>query len=214
MRKRWFGLAVLAASVVFSLVTYGLLPETVPMHWNVQGQVDGYGPRWQLVVLSPGLIALMWVLLLLLPRIDPLRESYKRFEGTYYLVINTLIVFMGLVHVIAIGAALGWPISIPGAIGAATGVMFMILGNEMGRFQPNWFMGIRTPWTLADPGVWRRTHRVGGRVFVLTGLALVVSQLLLPLEVSYIVLMIIIAIIAIGLPAYSYWLWRQRVQAT
>jgi uncharacterized membrane protein len=214
MRKRWFGLAVLAASVVFSLVTYGLLPETVPMHWNVQGQVDGYGPRWQLVVLSPGLIALMWVLLLLLPRIDPLRESYKRFEGTYYLVINALIVFMGLVHVIAIGAALGWPISIPGAIGAATGVMFMILGNEMGRFQPNWFMGIRTPWTLADPGVWRRTHRVGGRVFVLTGLALVVSQLLLPLEVSYIVLMIIIAIIAIGLPAYSYWLWRRRVQAT
>jgi uncharacterized membrane protein len=213
MRNRWLGLAVLAVSVLFSLVTYGLLPEIVPMHWNVQGRVDGYGPRWQLSVLSPGLIALMWVLLLALPRIDPLRESYKRFEGTYFLVVNALIAFMGLVHVIAIGAALGWPISIPGAIGAATGVMFMILGNEMGRFQPNWFMGIRTPWTLANPDVWRRTHRVGGRVFVLAGLALVLSQLLLPLDVSYLVLMVIIAVLVIGLPAYSYWLWRRRAQA-
>jgi uncharacterized membrane protein len=83
----------------------------------------------------------------------------------------------------------------------------------MGRFQPNWFMGIRTPWTLANPDVWRRTHRVGGRVFVLAGLALVLSQLLLPLDVSYLVLMVIIAVLVIGLPAYSYWLWRRRAQA-
>lgn len=210
MRNRWFGLGVLAATLLFSLAVYGQLPEIVPTHWNLQGQVDGTSPRWQGVAFAPVAIVLTWVVLQVLPHLDPLRASYPRFEGTYYLVFNSLIVFLGLVHVVTLGVALGWPISVPGAIGAGTGVLFMILGNEMPRFQRNWFMGVRTPWTLADPDVWRRTHRVGGRLFVASGLALVVSQLSLPLEVSFIPLMIIIAILAIGLPTYSYWIWRRR----
>ncbi|MBX0329512.1 SdpI family protein [Oscillochloris sp. ZM17-4] len=123
---------------------------------------------------------------------------------------SVLVLFFALIHVITIGAALGWPISIPRAMMLGMGVMFALIGNELGRVQPNYFVGIRTPWTLADPEIWRRTHRMGGRMIAGAGALLVVLGLVAPTESSFVLGIGAILVASLGSVVYSYWIWRQQ----
>ena len=161
MRSKWMAPIGIVAMLIFGAVVYSRLPDQVPTHWNIYGQVDTMMDRLQAVLLLPALTAGLWLLMLGLPRIDPLRASYAAFAGTYQLFVNALVLFMLALYVVSLGAALGWNINVPQMIGIGVGLLFMLLGNEMGRLKPNWFAGIRTPWTLSDPEIWRRTHRFG-----------------------------------------------------
>jgi uncharacterized membrane protein len=210
MRHKWLAPACIAAMLVFGATVYGRLPDRVPSHWNIYGQVDATSGRLGAVLMLPAIAAGVWLLMLVLPRIDPRRAAYASFAGTYQLIMNAVVLFMALVHVALLGAAIGWPIGIPQVLGVGIGVLFMVLGNEMGRLQPNWFAGIRTPWTLSDPENWRRTHRFGGKVFFVAGLLIAASSLLLPSALSTFVILagaLGTAVLSIG---YSYLLWRQR----
>jgi len=209
MRSKWLAPALIGAMLAFGLAVYGWLPERVPSHWNIHGQVDATTGRLQAALFLPALTAGLWLLLLNLPRIDPLRASYASFAGTYQLFVNTLTLFMAALYVAMLGTALGWPIDVPRIIGVGVGLLFIVLGNQMGRLRPNWFAGIRTPWTLSDPEVWRRTHRFGGRLFFVAGLLIGAASLLLPAELSALVVLagaLGVAALSVG---YSYWLWRQ-----
>jgi uncharacterized membrane protein len=129
------------------------------------------------------------------------------------MIVNVTIVFLTAVHIVVIGTALGWPVDVPKVIGVGMGLLFMALGNEMGRLRPNWFAGIRTPWTLSDPENWRRTHRFGGKVFFVAGLLIAVANLLLPVTASAFVILagaLGAAVLSVG---YSYLLWRQQARA-
>lgn len=211
MRNRWFALVCIGAMLVFGALVYGRLPDQVPVHWGIDGQPDRWGSRLEAVLLLPAISAGLWLLLLILPRIDPRRASYAAFEGTFYLFINAVVLFLSVMYVVTMGIALGWHIAVPQVIGACVGMLLMVLGNELGRVQPNWFVGIRTPWTLSDPEIWRRTHRVGGRVFFVAGLAILVAALLLPPAYSF-ALILLGALGGAGFSAvYSYVVWRQRV---
>jgi uncharacterized membrane protein len=213
MRSKWMAPIGIVAMLIFGAVVYSRLPDQVPTHWNIYGQVDAMMDRLQAVLLLPALTAGLWLLMLGLPRIDPLRASYAAFAGTYQLFVNALVLFMAALYVVSLGAALGWNINVPQMIGIGVGLLFMLLGNEMGRLKPNWFAGIRTPWTLSDPEIWRRTHRFGGRVFFAAGLLIAVANLLLPAATSGFVILtgaLGAAILSVG---YSYLLWRQRTGA-
>lgn len=213
MRSKWMAPTGIVAMLIFGAVVYSRLPDQVPTHWNIYGQVDAMMDRTQAVLLLPALTAGLWLLMLGLPRIDPLRASYAAFAGTYQLFVNALVLFMAALYVVSLGAALGWNINVPQMIGIGVGLLFMLLGNEMGRLKPNWFAGIRTPWTLSDPEIWRRTHRFGGRVFFAAGLLIAVANLLLPATTSGFVILtgaLGAAILSVG---YSYLLWRQRTGA-
>jgi uncharacterized membrane protein len=213
MRSKWMAPIGIVAMLIFGAVVYSRLPDQVPTHWNIYGQVDAKMDRLQAVLLLPALTAGLWLLMLGLPRIDPLRASYAAFAGTYQLFVNALVLFMAALYVVSLGAALGWNINVPQMIGIGVGLLFMLLGNEMGRLKPNWFAGIRTPWTLSDPEIWRRTHRFGGRVFFAAGLLIAVANLLLPATTSGFVILtgaLGAAILSVG---YSYLLWRQRTGA-
>jgi uncharacterized membrane protein len=210
MRSKWLAPACIVAQLIFGAAVYSRLPEQVPIHWNIDGQADGTAGRLAGVLLTPAISAGMWLLLLLLPRVDPRRAAYASFAGTYQLIINALMLFFTLVHAAVLGVALGWPLSVPQLLGAGTGLLFMVLGNEMGRLKPNWFAGIRTPWTLSDPENWRRTHRFGGKVFFVAGLLIAVTSLLLPPTASTFVIIagaLGAAVLSIG---YSYVFWRQH----
>ena len=210
MRNRWVAPGLILAMLIIGFAIYGRLPEQLPSHWNINGQVDGTMSRLGTVLFLPGLSLAVWLLLLALPRIDPLRQSYPAFEGTLRLFINMIVLFMAVLYLGLLAAGLGWQFEVPRLIMICVGILFVVLGNEMGRLKPNWFVGIRTPWTLADPEVWRSTHRVGGRVFFLVGLAIAVVSLLLPLNViGYVVLIGALAIVLFSF-GYSYLLWRQR----
>lgn len=213
MRSRWLAPLCIVAMLIGGALAYPWLPERVPSHWNIHGEVDGTSSRLVAVALTPALALALWLLLLWLPRIDPLRASYAAFASTYRLFVNVLVLFLAGVHAVVLCAALGWPLPVPRLIGAGIGLLLATLGNELSRTRPNWFVGVRTPWTLADPEVWRQTHRFAARLFFFAGVLITLASLLLPPALSVIVL--IVAVLGTGVLSiwYSYRCWRQRADA-
>jgi uncharacterized membrane protein len=210
MRNRWLAPLLIIAMFAFGIAAWPWLPDQIDSHWGLSGEADDTMSRTWSVILLPSITLGLWALLLVLPRIDPKKENYDRFNATYRLIVNGTVALMALIHFAVIGNGLGWDMPVVRIIMIAMGLFFAVLGNEMGRIRPNWFAGIRTPWTLADDEVWRRTHRVGGRVFVLTGIAIAVLAAFAPPPVIVIALLGGTTAMAIGLTLYSYILWRRR----
>lgn len=151
-------------SLIGTVIIFSRLPERIPVHWGLDGTVDRYGARAN-VFLTAGLPFLFYALMLLVPRIDPRRDSYRKHQKAFLLIIHTMVLFFIALHWVTIAIALGADIDIPTVICLAIAVIFAVIGNVLPQARPNYTFGIRTPWTLADGDVWRKTHRVGGFTF-------------------------------------------------
>jgi uncharacterized membrane protein len=178
MRNRWLGVWVLLTIIAVSGMLWPFLPDRVVTHWNAAGIADGWSSRTTAILIGPGAIAALTLVFQLLPRIDPRRANYPRFHDVYWLVANTFVLFVAVLHLAVLGAAAGARIDVLKVLAAALAVLMIVLGNFFGRIQPNWFMGIRTPWTLDHPEVWRKTHRVAAWLLVLAGVATAMSLVL------------------------------------
>jgi uncharacterized membrane protein len=186
-----------------------MLPERIATHWGADGQPDDWSSRAFGAWLMPGIMLGVWLLLRLLPRIDPKGENYARFQGTFAAIIAMVVAFMGLVQVAIVGTALGWPISINRVIPLGVGGLFLGLGNLLPRVRPTWFVGIRTPWTLSSDRVWERTHRLGGMLFMISGVVIIAAgfgpqRLLIPAIAAAVVLSAVTPIV------YSFVIWRKE----
>jgi uncharacterized membrane protein len=212
MTKRWIGPVLVIAMVAFSLAVYGSLPAEVPTHWGWGGEVDDWSSRAFGAFMLPGIALALWLLLPALRKIDPRRTHYERFDETFWLIVNMILGFMAAMHVLALGAALGWPVNMGRAVNVLAGVMLMGLGNYLPRVRSNWWIGIRTPWTLESERVWRETHRVAGFAFVGAG-AITVVTAFLPAEVGTTVMMVAIATAALVPTVYSFVLYRREKSA-
>lgn len=179
MSRRWIGPVLIGLMVAFALVVYGRLPEQVPTHFGFSGEPDGWTPRFPGAFLMPLMTVGVYLLLIVLRRIDPRGANYSRFEETWWVFLNVIALLMTALHVLTLGFAIGWPIDMARAVTVTLGLLFVGLGNYMPRLRSNWWMGIRTPWTLESEEVWRETHRVGGWAFVAAGLLVVIAGLLL-----------------------------------
>jgi len=209
MRSRWFGLVIAALAVAVSIWAYPQLPPTVATHWNLRGTPDGFSSRAMAVSIIPIVVLVMMGLFRVLPRLDPRRENYSRFIGTYWLICNAIIAFMLIAHGMIIASGLGYSLNIDRLMPIGLGLLFVILGNFFTRVEPNWFVGIRTPWTLSSDTVWRKTHRTGGWLMVLGGFAVAACAFLphgafLPLFITAILVMVVIPIVQ------SYILWKRE----
>ena len=209
MRSRWFGLVIAAVAVGVSIWAYPQLPPTVATHWNLRGTADGFSSRAVAISIIPVVILLMTGLFNVLPRLDPRHENYSRFIGTYWLIANAVLVFMLVAHGMIIATGLGYSVRIDRLMPIGVGVLFIVLGNYLTRVEPNWFVGIRTPWTLSSDTVWRKTHRTGGWLMVIGGLVVAACAFLphgafLPLFITAIVIMAVIPIVQ------SYVLWKRE----
>ncbi len=180
MKSRWLGTAVAAAMWAFAAAVYTRLPQRIPSHWNLQGEVDGWMEKPLGALMQPLIATAMLGLLWLLPRIDPRRANVERFAEDRRLLINLMILFFAVVQVATLGQALGWPVEVDRVLTASVGLLFVGIGNYLPRIRSNWFIGIRTPWTMDNERVWRATHRVGGRAFVAAGMLLALAALLGP----------------------------------
>lgn len=209
MRKLWPGLTVFVVAVAFSLWAAPQLPERVATHWGLDGQPDGWSSRtfalWLLPMLGIGAALLFAVL----PKVDPRKESYQLHGPTYWMIANTTLAFLSVVHAAMIAYGIGWPVDVSIVVGVVVGILLVVIGNAMTRLRPNWFMGIRTPWTLSDDGIWRQTHRLGGYLFSAAGLLVIVAGILRLQAIAY---LLIGAVIVAGVVpiVYSYVLWRRR----
>lgn len=209
MRRLVPGLAALAAALAFGLWALERLPAEVVTHWGLSGEPDGWSSRGAAVLMLPALGVALAVMFLVLPRIDPRRESHELHGPTWWLLANATLVFLAAVHAAAIAFNLGWPVRMDMLVGIGVGALFVVIGNLMTRMRPNWFMGIRTPWTLSSEAVWRKTHRVGGYTFIAAGAAMALAGALRSSAVG------IVAIVAVGVAAivpvaYSYFAWREE----
>lgn len=205
-RTNLLSLALVVASFILTVALYNRLPESVPTHWNARGVADGFTPKPWGPFLLPLTMLGVFVLLFVLPRISPRGYRMERFQGVFEILQAAILAFLFLVTLLALLAGIGAPVPMDRAIHAATGLLFVVLGNFMGKLTKNFFVGIRTPWTLASDEVWLRTHRLGGKMFVLAGLGLLVSGLVGGGTVA----VLVAVAIAAGIPVvYSYVLYRR-----
>ena len=196
--------------LVLVAVFYARLPDRVPMHWGFDGEIDRYGSKnelWLIGALGP-LFALLFQFL---PRLDPKKRNYERFHTYYEAFALVLVAFIAVMMGIALLESFRpGTVSMGRVVSALVGLLFVFIGNLMGKVKPNFFMGIRTPWTLSDPDVWNRTHRLGGGLFFLAGLATVASALLLPEQVTFWVLLAGVLLAALVPTVMSYVWYRRR----
>src|SRR2546425_9649838 len=209
MRSRWFGLVVAFLAVPLSIWAHPQLPPTVATHWNLNGTPDGYSSRaWALSIIPIVLVA-MTVVFNVLPKIDPRHENYAKFLGSYWLIANAVIAFMLVAHALIVAAGLGFSVKIDRLMPLGLGLLFVFLGNYLTRVEPNWFVGIRTPWTLSSDTVWRKTHRTGGWLMVLGGFVIGLGAFMPHAALLPLIFVTIVCVAAIPV-VQSYVLWKRE----
>ncbi|MDO7849657.1 SdpI family protein [Hymenobacter sp. M29] len=202
-------LVLLVVPSMYLALVWQQLPAQVPTHFDSSGQADGYTGREHLWLLTLGLPLGAAVLLSALPYLDPKRRLDGRNANFQKLRLAVVGLLSGLA---CFSLYLGVHPSTPPAQGLAVllGVFFGLMGNYLTTVQPNYFVGIRTPWTLESPAVWARTHRIGGMLFCLSGVQLVLLAFVLPTAwVTPAVLVLILGTAAFCY-GYSYWVFRQE----
>lgn len=143
----------------------------VPSHWGVTGEIDGYMTRLGHTTGIPGLVLGMYILFLVIPIFEPRRNNFFRSIGFYQMIRNLMMGFMLFLYIVTtwIGVT-GQLLAIDKIVPIAVGILFILIGNYMHQIKSNFFMGIRTPWTLSSDAVWQKTHRLGGYAFVIGGI--------------------------------------------
>jgi len=196
--------------VVIVAIFYGRLPEQIPTHWNIDGTVT-YGGKSTILMMA-GLSPVMAILLRVMPKIDPRKKNYAKFQSYYDEFIVVLLLFLlMMVGVVLSESFLPGRISVGRVVTIAMGILFVFLGNLLPKIKNNFFMGLRTPWTLSDPDVWNRAHRLGGKLFFWFGLVIAASGLLLPETASFAIMMMAVLAIS-GVPAVMSYVWFRQKQ--
>jgi len=202
-------LLIIAVVIALSIWAYPLLPVKVVSHWDFNGQPNGWMSREFHSLMFPALLIFMYGLLSLMPKFDPRSERYSEFANVY-LTLRTMIM---LVLAVTLGAAtfvnLGYPINIGATVSAAIGLLMIVMGNYMGKLKSNFFIGIRTSWTLSSENVWNKTHRLGAKLFVIWGILLIAAPWL-PAQIAMGILFGGIIVIVLGTSVYSYILFNQE----
>jgi uncharacterized membrane protein len=145
-------------------VLYAQLPEKIPIHWNIEGKIDGYGNKQWALFLSPGIILGLLGLFMALPWLSPKQFSLESFAATYGFIIVVVLATTAYIHGLTLWAAVAGQVDITRAMLAGLMIMFGLMGNVMGKVRRNFWVGVRTPWTLASDRVWNDTHRLAGQL--------------------------------------------------
>jgi uncharacterized membrane protein len=163
-------LLMIATATLAGLLLWNRLPDQMASHWNINDQIDGYMPKFWGVFLLPLITLGMLVLFLVIPAIDPLKANIAQFRSAFNLFIVLIVAFMVYLYGLTLTWSLGYTnFRMSGAMLPAIGLLFIFIGFMLRQAKRNFFIGIRTPWTLASDTVWDETHRVGAVLFIISG---------------------------------------------
>lgn len=193
-----------AASAYF----YNQLPNTIASHWNAQGEVNGYMGKFWGLFLMPFILLAMLAFYIIVPLIDPLKRNIEGFKKHYDLFFIVLFLFMFFIHIWTILWNLGIKIGANIAFPAAMGIFFIFIGYLTGKMKRNWFIGIRTPWTMSSDAVWDKTHKLGSKLFIAAGVISIFGSF--TPKYSFIIMITSIIASAIISVIYSYIAFRQE----
>jgi uncharacterized membrane protein len=202
-----FIVIITAVSFAIGWYFYPLFPDMVASHWGINGEVNGYMPKFWGIFLFPFMMGFLSLLLFFLPKIDPLRANVETFRKYYNGVIAGIIVFLFYIYLLTIAWTLGYRFNMGKMIVPPLAFLWFLLGVAMPKMKQNWFMGIRTPWTLASVRVWDETHRVGGKLFQYSAVIALFGLLFPPYSFWFIIIPVIFS--SFGIMAYSYVLFRR-----
>lgn len=206
-------LLMILGATIAGLLLWNRLPEQMASHWNINDQVDGYMPKLWGVFMVPLITLGMFVLFLVIPSIDPLKANIAQFREAFNLFIVLIVAFMLYIY----GLTLAWNLGYTGfkistSMLPALGLLFIFIGFMLRQAKRNFFIGIRTPWTLSSDQVWHKTHQLGSILFMASG-ALAVVGSFFGGTTAFWMLMIPIFGSTIFLVIYSYILYRRETTA-
>lgn len=211
MKKHLFPILAVAVSLILWAVFYRELPVQLPTHWGPNGVADDYTSKIGTFFMLHGIMIGMYLLMIFLPKLDPKKANYNQFQKGYLVIINGVLVLLIAIDFGTLYIGLGHDLEMPKLICILVGVLFIVIGNYMQQVKSNYFVGIKTPWTLANEAVWNKTHRVGARCFMIAGFVIMLAFLF---PVKWIPVVIVgAAIICSVIPiVYSYVIYKKIVK--
>lgn len=201
-----FSVALIIISFLAAIYFYWHFPPLVAMHWDLKGQVNGYGNPFTAAFLMPIIMVALYIMFLILPYIDPKKDQYASFAVIYNKFKDLIISFLLIFYILVSFRGLGYMINIGLITPILVGAMFFIIGTLIKNVKMNWFLGIRTPWTLSSEKVWEKTHRMTSSVMMVSGLIMAATSFL-PGQYKIGLFAFAIILIVLGLPVYSYLLF-------
>lgn len=202
MKKYIVPIIVIVASVLLSVFFYSVLPDSMASHWNGQGVVDGYTSRLFNVLFFPVLEIFLFLLFIFVPKIDPKWKSIKTFEGKFNLFISSMLLFMLLLQLEVYLWNIGIKIPMEVAMPILMGGLFIVVADLVKNAKQNYTIGIRTPWTLHSERVWDKTHALGAKLFLATGILSIISALIPKYSIWIVMCSVILSTIFLFI--YSY----------
>ncbi len=210
-KGKWLIMVVTAViPLLVTAVLFNRLPDLIPMHWDVNGQIDAYYPKFPWAFMAPVIGILIVLFMDILPKLDPKRENYDKFKSQYQYIKIFMLLFFVVIQFITISVSLGAAfIKVDMIIKLMVGIMFIFIGNLMPKLKHNYFVGIKTPWTIANESVWLKSHRHGGFIWFATGFALF-GLAFIPGSISAAIYFSLILIASFEPIIYSYLCFRKE----
>lgn len=206
-------LTLIIASILAGVLLWNQLPDPMASHWSINDEVDGYMSRFWGVFLMPVVALGLLLLFLVIPGIDPLKANIAEFRGTFNVFITIIIGFLVYVHALTLLWNLGYTtLGIGRAMMPALAALFIFIGYLLRSARRNFFIGIRTPWTLSSDRVWNETHRIGAILFIVSGILALLGSFLGGLA-AFLLIMIPVLGSTVFLVVYSYVLYRRETQS-
>ena len=206
-RMEAIALTLIIAAFLAGAYVYPMLPETVATHWDEHGNPNGWSSREFAVFFFPAMMLALLALLAYLPHFDPLRKNVEKFSGTWNLFKVIFIAFMLYIYLLSLAANLGMGINIGYAMMPAFALLFWFMGVLVEKAKTNWFIGIRTPWTLSSKQVWDRTHKLGAKHYKACALIVLLGLAFPEFTIWFVIVPIILT--SIFLFVYSYLEYRK-----
>lgn len=203
IRKEIALLALIAIPFIYLAYIWSDLPLEVPVHWNIDGEADRYGSKSELLLIPIVLPLLTYILFLIMPLIDP-KKKIQAMGKKYNSLRIILLSFMTVLALYLIYSAKNGSLTHPNAILLSLGALYLLLGNYFKTIRPNYFLGIRTPWTLENELVWKKTHLFAGKLWFIGGLLIIICSLMLDEKLNLLVFIGITTLISIIPVLYSY----------
>jgi uncharacterized membrane protein len=206
-------LVLIIGATIAGVSLWNRLPDQMASHWNIDDQVDGYMTKVWGVFLMPLITLGMFLLFLVIPSIDPLKANIAQFRGAFNLFIVLMVAFMVYIHGLTLAWSLGYTgFKMSGAMLPAIGLLFIFIGFMLRQAKRNFFIGIRTPWTLSSDTVWNETHRLGAVLFMISGVLAFIGGFFGGMTAFWLMFVPLIGS-TIFLLVYSYVLYQRETKA-
>ena len=204
-------LILILAATLAGLLLWNRLPDPMPAHWNAAGEIDGYMSKFWGIFLMPVITIALVPLFLVIPNIDPLKANIAKFRGVFNWFIVIFVAYMLFIYALTLAAALGVQFNMTVMLLPVVGLLFIGAGYMMSKAKRNFFIGIRTPWTLSSDRVWNETHRLGSTLFIACGVLAILGSFFGGMAAFWLMLVPLI-VSSVFLVVYSYVLYRRETK--